>query len=318
MDDMIHPQADSQADTAAQQGTPRDFGADAQFFEYTAAADPVVAKIPFAIFHAREHESGATREIVWDLSGDIGTEWEATSPNLLASFLRIRAGERLHTQARATSRMFHVIRGSGETRGSFGAMRWSKGDLFALPGGERVEHSAFEDAALYTVSDAPLLCYLGVEPKESRFRPTLHSAERMLAEMRKVNNDPEARQRNRNGVLLANKAAPLTMTLTHCLWSLFNELPARVVQKPHRHNSVALDLCVAAAPGTYTLIGEQLDAQGGIVNPVRRDWVPGSAFVTPPGLWHSHHNETDVPAIVLPVQDAGLHTWMRTLDIRFA
>jgi gentisate 1,2-dioxygenase len=65
-------------------------------------------------------------------------------------------------------------------------------------------------------------------------------------------------------------------------------------------------------------MGEQLDAEGRIVQPVRRDWKPGAAFVTPPGWWHSHHNETDTPAIVLPVQDAGLHTWMRTLDIRFA
>ena len=64
--------------------------------------------------------------------------------------------------------------------------------------------------------------------------------------------------------------------------------------------------------------------------------------MTPPGIWHSHHNESDVDAIVLPVQvgsartalppllgavlpephlalqDAGLHTYLRTLDIRFA
>jgi len=40
--------------------------------------------------------------------------------------------------------------------------------------------------------------------------------------------------------------------------------------------------------------------------------------VTPPGWWHSHHNETDEDAWVLPVQDAGLFTYQRALDIRFS
>jgi hypothetical protein len=36
-----------------------------------------------------------------------------------------------------------------------------------------------------------------------------------------------------------------------------------------------------------------------------------------PGWWHSHHNESDEVAWVLPMQDAGLYTHQRTLDIRF-
>jgi hypothetical protein len=42
-----------------------------------------------------------------------------------------------------------------------------------------------------------------------------------------------------------------------------------------------------------------------------------SAFVTPPGLWHAHYNESGAPAYPLPIQDAGLKTYLRTLDIRF-
>ena len=33
---------------------------------------------------------------------------------------------------------------------------------------------------------------------------------------------------------------------------------------------------------------------------------------------HSHHNETGTDAWVLPMQDAGLYTYQRTLDIRFS
>lgn len=48
------------------------------------------------------------------------------------------------------------------------------------------------------------------------------------------------------------------------------------------------------------------------------DWAPGAVFTTPPGWWHSHHNDGDERAWVLPVQDAGLLTRQRVLDIRFS
>ena len=44
----------------------------------------------------------------------------------------------------------------------------------------------------------------------------------------------------------------------------------------------------------------------------------GAAFVTPSGYWHSHHNESNADADVLPIQDAGLQTYLRTLDIAFS
>jgi len=39
--------------------------------------------------------------------------------------------------------------------------------------------------------------------------------------------------------------------------------------------------------------------------------------VTPPGYWHEHVNESVFDAFVIPIQDAGLHTYLRTLDIQF-
>jgi gentisate 1,2-dioxygenase len=65
------------------------------------------------------------------------------------------------------------------------------------------------------------------------------------------------------------------------------------------------------------MIGESIDEEGHIKDPKRADWSPGSAFVTPPGLWHSHHNESGSPAHLMPIQDAGLHTYLRTLEIKF-
>lgn len=172
-------------------------------------------------------------------------------------------------------------------------------------------------AALYWVHDEPLLRYLGVNPSdEKKFEPTLYRRSDMLDRVEEIRHDT-TRSNNRLGVLLGNTACDQTKTLTHVLWSLLNSIPAQSVQRPHRHNSVALDLAVSAKPGVYTLMGKEIDSQGLIIDPIRCDWIPGGVFITPPGWWHSHHNESGDVAWVLPMQDAGLYTHQRTLDIRF-
>jgi gentisate 1,2-dioxygenase len=98
---------------------------------------------------------------------------------------------------------------------------------------------------------------------------------------------------------------------------MFGILPSHAEQKAHRHQSIALDFIVDCPPGCYTLVGMELDAEQRIVRPTRVDWEPGMAFVTPPGYWHAHYNESGEPAHLIPIQDAGLQTYLRSLDIRF-
>merc|ERR1712217_52485 len=126
--------------------------------------------------------------------------------------------------------------------------------------------------------------------------------------------------RNRRGILLSNPASPQTKTLTPTLWSLLNSIDGNASQLPHKHSSVALDLAVSAGQTgkVYTLLGRSLDADGNIVNATKAVWESGGVFVTLPGWWHSHHNEGSSRAWVLPMQDAGLYTHQRTLDIRFS
>jgi len=103
------------------------------------------------------------------------------------------------------------------------------------------------------------------------------------------------------------------------LWSLLNVLPAATSQPPHRHNSVAIDLCISAPPGVFTAMSPSLRQDGTLVDEQRVQWESGAAFVTPPGWWHGHINQHDnTEAWVLPLQDAGLVTHQRILDIRFA
>jgi gentisate 1,2-dioxygenase len=299
-----------------------DWTGDAVFHEYSAAVDPqrtgAITPVALHRFPAALHQTGPTRTVVLDLSAALGVDVPATGPSLLAAFLRIEAGDTLVTAAVATSELIYCLAGSGrlEIEGG-GAVAWRGGDVITLPARCRARYHASTDAVLYHVDDSPLLAYLGVEPTTPRFRPTLFEGETARARLETVAAEPESGTRSRVAVLLGNAGNDQTLTATHTLWAMLGVLPDGAVQRPHRHQSIALDLIVDCAHGCYSLVGEALDDEGAIVDPQRVEWEPGGAFVTPPGLWHSHHNESGAPAHLFPVQDAGLHTYLRTLDIRF-
>jgi gentisate 1,2-dioxygenase len=289
-----------------------------KFFEYSSAANPTLPPIPAALFPASLHEIEETKILPLDQSDALGIPYPCTGPSLLANYVHVGPGEDLRLKANATSQVLYCIRGSGSLQTNNGGAAWGVGDFLALPGSWELMLEAEEDTAFYWVHDGPLLNYLGATSTEERFRPLYFSAAQLAEELEAVRKQNEGKARNRNGILLGNADCPTTKTVSHTMWSLYNLLPRGTRQKAHRHNSIALDLCVAAGDDTFTMMGERVDADGNIINPIRADWSPGAAFVTPPGWWHSHHNESDTDAIVLPVQDAALHTHMQTLDIRFS
>ena len=304
------------------EGRFEDWTADARYLEYSRAADPIglgtTSKVPAERFGPELYRDGPTRVVPLDLSDALGvTGGPATSPGLLAQFVRIRAGEKLHTEVNATSQLYYVIGGRGSATVGGSLIRWEKGDFITLPAGSPITFHAQDDASMYWVHDEPLLRHLGAEATAPRFRPTVFPRSRAVAELAKVAEAPGANNKSRVSVLLANAEQEQTLTITHTLWAMFGLLPDAQVQKPHRHQSVALDLILDCAPGCYSLLGAELDDNGEIRNPTRVDWQPGGAFVTPPGMWHSHVNESGRDAHLIPVQDAGLQTYLRSLDIRF-
>lgn len=296
-----------------------------RIYEYTSAANPHLPPVPVLVHPPSLHESGPSAVIPFDVSESLGCKYKATSPNLLAAFIRINPNDRVESQAVATSQAFYVIRGAGRSHFGFGDIEWAEGDMFVVPATSAASgHTATMDSALYWVSDEPLMEYLGVSPNKDKFEPTVFRREQLLAAVENISHEPGVAHRNRMGVLLGNAATETTTkTLSHVLWSLLNTIAAGDNQRPHRHNSVALDLCVGRA-GTagdgkvYTMMGPELGEDGWVKDPIKMEWVAGGVFITPPGWWHSHHNETGEAAWVLPVQDAGLLTHQRTLDIRFA
>ena len=209
-----------------------------------------------------------------------------------------------------------MIRGSGVSAVGDSEIRWSQGDFFTLPG-STARHRAKETSALYWVNDQPLLDYLGVQRSHPRFAPAHYTRGELTKALEQAANDPQAATRSRVSLILGNPGCMQTMTVTHVLWAMYGLIEPDTRQLPHRHQSVALDLIIDAKPGCYTLVGTELGSDGHIKNPTRVDWKSGAAFVTPPGYWHEHRNESGERAYLTPIQDAGLHTYLRTLDITF-
>jgi gentisate 1,2-dioxygenase len=294
---------------------------DSGYLEYSKAANPIasgsISQIPIVQFPATLHESGPSRIIPLDISEQLGSVAPASSASLLASFIRINPNESLAAPNRATSHLFYAIRGQGVIRFADTTIPYQSGDLITLPCGPDPILSADEETVFYWVNDQPLLKYLGVTATHPRFNPTLYAKDESQAALAQAASDPLAAQRSRISVLLTNSHFPQTLTITHVLWAMLGILPVGANQLPHAHKSVALDLIISCKPGCYTAVAEKVDSQGNLIDPIKVPWESAGAFITPPGWWHSHHNESGEPAYLMPIQDAGLHTHLRTLDIQF-
>ena len=286
-------------------------------YEYESNVNPPLQPVPISQKSAYECEYGMTPI---DLHEYYNVQCPATSPNLLASFLRL-APQSIYTDfsaQKATSHFFYVLQGSCEADTGNSLYTLSKGDIFITPFFDTlaIENlSSTEDTILYYINDSPLLHYLGSIPSRPTFQAAIYSHEFIQTQLKELANPLN----NRKGILLSNVDTEKigVNTITPVLWSLYNELPPHTHQRPHRHNSVALDLCITSEDpeNIYTLVGERLDEEGNIVNPTRVPWNSSEMFITPPWLWHSHHNEGDTYAYILPIQDAGLLLYQRILGI---
>ncbi|MGE0221925.1 MAG: AraC family ligand binding domain-containing protein, partial [Acetobacteraceae bacterium] len=77
-----------------------------------------------------------------DISDALQCAFPATTPLVLASYAKIRAGENLRTDFNASGVIAYVIQGQGTTSCAGEEIGWGAGDIFILPGGEPATHSA--------------------------------------------------------------------------------------------------------------------------------------------------------------------------------
>jgi gentisate 1,2-dioxygenase len=286
-------------------------------YEYEKNVNPKLTEIPIKTKHINECSYGITSI---NLSESYNVSYNCTSPNLLASFIKVEGNNSIVLSddlILGTSNLFFVLQSSCNFIINNIIFSLESGEILVTPFTTSIEiiNNGSDDLQIYYVNDSPLVNYLGCIPIKKIFKTAIYSKDFLLKNLNDLSNP----NNNRKGILLSNKDTEKLgiNTITPVLWALYNELPPNTIQKPHRHNSVALDLCISCtdSENIYTLVGKELDENGNIIDPIKVHWKESEMFITPPGLWHSHNNTGNTYAYILPIQDAGILLYQRILGI---
>jgi len=257
--------------------------------------------------HAFDPES-PTGLIPLDASDALQTPYPATTPSLLAQYLRLRGDERVATQQRASGEVYFVMRGSGHSANRSDTVAWRQGDLFCFPGGSETVHSAGDEtdrlgAILFCVSDEPLVRFQGLQPLggDEALIETVHwPASEIDRRLDSVYSRQSSEEEAGRAVLFSSRALAPARNILPMMVAAINTLEVGKDQRSHRHNGVAITLALEGE-GVYSLIEGQ-----------RMDWVTGAAQITPATELHSHHNRGTARMRSLVIQDEGLHYYTRT------
>jgi gentisate 1,2-dioxygenase len=248
--------------------------------------------------------------IACDISADLACRFPATTPLVLAHYARIRAGESMTTDFVASGVIAYVIAGSGMTQCAGQDIAWSAGDLFILPGGEPALHVAGDsDAVLWIVTNEPQLAFENLQAPARGEAPTElvhYRADEIARQIDLIYEVGRDEQIAGSALIFSAEQQEATRNILPTLTVAMNSLPARMVQRPHRHNSVAVSLIIK---------GERCFS---VIDGQRKDWAPWATTITPPVSVHSHHNGGDEQALFLIVQDGGIYYHMRAMGFEFA
>jgi gentisate 1,2-dioxygenase len=292
-------------------------------YEYEKNVNPKLEGIPIIQKNINDCDFGIT---FIDFSKLFNVDYKSTSPNLLASFIKIKSEDKItidienNNFVNGTSHLFYILKGNCNIYLDNKKNSVKNGDILVTPCFQKLiieneKNSEKNELQIYYINDSPLINYLGSKPIKNIFKTAYYPKEYLLENLTILSNP----NNNRKGILLSNLDTEKIgiNTISPTLWALYNELPPNTIQRPHKHNSVALDLCISCrdSENIYTLIGDELDENGEIVNPMKVNWKEGEMFITPPGLWHSHNNIGNSFAYILPIQDAGLLLYQRILGI---
>jgi gentisate 1,2-dioxygenase len=248
-----------------------------------------------------------TGSIVLDRSRTLATAWPATTPIMLARYLRVRAGDELQARFICGGAIHVVLRGSGTWQAGGEGFDWQQGDIFILPGGIASTYRATADSVVYCVTNEPLFAFerAGLAPT-SQVVPVLYPAAHIAEQMDLLARKTMTPETPGRAVNLSSEALAREKTALSSLTATFNLVLPGEWQRPHRHCAAALVL-VLRAGGCHSTIGGK-----------RLDWQPDTVVLTPALEPHTHRNEGNEPALAFIVQDGGLHYYARTMDFSFA
>lgn len=245
-----------------------------------------------------------------DLADRLGLDFPATTPLIMTYYARVRTGERLETRFKASGELYYVIAGSGRTVRGTDTIHWGPGDVICLPGGLPAAHVAGdEDCVLWVITNEPALAFESLEPPAPDHEvtgPVHYPAAEIRDQLRRVAKKLEGQKIAGLALVFSSTDQEHRRNVLPSLTLAINQLPPHEFQRPHRHNSAAITLCLQGE-GCYSMIGGR-----------RVDWQAHAVMVTPPGDVHSHHNDGEEWMSCLIVQDGGWHYHCRTMDFQYA
>jgi gentisate 1,2-dioxygenase len=244
-----------------------------------------------------------------DISADLGCAFPATTPLVLAHYARIRAGESLTTDFVTSGTIGYVIQGSGTTRCAGEEVNWNPGDLFILPGGEPATHQAgHNDAVLWLVTNEPQLAFENLRapaPGEAPTDVVHYRADEINRQIELIYDVGRNEEIAGSALIFSAERQVATRNILPTLTVAMNSLPGGVVQRPHRHNSVAVSLIIRG------------DRCFSMIDGRRKEWAPWATTITPPVSVHSHHNGGNEQALFLIIQDGGIYYHARAMGFEF-
>ncbi len=223
---------------------------------------------------------------------------------------RFCAGETLSTDFVASGVIAYVIAGSGTTQCAGQEIGWNVGDLFILPDGEPALNKASgADVVLWIVTNEPQLAFENLQAPARGASPTelVHYRAGEIARQIELIYEVGRNEAIAGSALIFSaEQQEATRNILPTLTVAMNSLPGGVVQRPHRHNSVAVSLIIEG-DRCFSMIDGQ-----------RKDWAPWATTITPPVAVHSHHNGGNEQALFLIVQDGGIYYHTRAMGFEFA
>lgn len=282
---------------------------------YYSEHDFLKAVIPPAIAESVPLASPAPDDGLVDFSQQLGLDYPATLPTLLAATQALTPGESRELASRAGAGVLLVLAGDGTLHCDGETLEIGCGDIVCLPGDSARATAGAQGLRLYLVDDSPLLRYLGWRLQARERSPLIHYPAAALA--RKLD-DYAAAGITASGVFLGQAGMEREKLVSPVLFAHLIRLMPGAENIVHSHSSPALTYVIAGGEGCYSLLGERLDAQGRIDQPRRIDWQAGQISLTPPVLWHGHFNHGQAPILALIVQVSGLYYHDRSMNFRFA
>ena len=239
-----------------------------------------------------------------DISHVLKSPYPATIPSILARYIRLKKDDMLSHQFIASGEIYYVLEGQGITKNNDVKIKWSKGDVFCLPGGCITDHlSLSEDSILFCVTNEPILSFENLTPKNDKnnsIKPTHWTNEKIHSHLNEIYKRPKTNETAGVAIQFSSPETLPSRNTIPMINTAINTLEKGGDQRPHRHNGAALTLAIQADTIYSKIENEKIN------------WEEGVVLITPGTELHSHHNRGSKRMMSFVVQDEGLHFYLRT------